>query len=207
MTIIGWKPQPSKSGRPLALNDTEKEFVINFLEFEDISYALPGRKDQVYIGKSDGKRMYKAKHYLLWSLKDLLGLLNQENSVESFVSKFGRVMKFSTLYRIIKQCKHVYLNDDIPEESCLCEKCENLELLCQGIRSSVPYLTTTLPFQLNDIMKLFSCDLNNHDCATGNCQSCLKEDLTCLKEIDEVSFYQWGKTSNKYPEKLNVLAR
>ena len=27
----------------------------------------------------------------------------------------------------------VYLSEEIPEESCLFDKCENLELLCQGI--------------------------------------------------------------------------
>ena len=52
-------------------------------------------------------------------------------------------------------------------------------------------------------MKLFSCDLHSYDCATGKCDSCIKEDLTCLKEVDEVTFYQWGKVSNKHPDKLS----
>ena len=121
----------------------------------------------------------------MWTLKDLLGILNHENKVDSYLSKYGKVIKFSTLYRSIKKSKHLYLTKDIPEETCLCEKCENLELLCQGIRHAVSFLSTILSNELFEIMKLFSCD------------------LTCWNELDEVTFYQWGKASNKYPEKLS----
>ena len=40
---------------------------------------MPGRKDQVYIGKGlDGQPMQEPKHYLLWTLREILAMLNQE---------------------------------------------------------------------------------------------------------------------------------
>ena len=95
ITHLRWKENPTRSGRPITLGEAEREFVLDFLESEDISYTLPGRKDQVYISKNEGKSEYKAKHYLLWSLKELTGICNQKESVGSFVMNFGKGIKLT----------------------------------------------------------------------------------------------------------------
>ena len=50
---------------------------------------MPGRKDQVYIGKGpDGRDMYRPKYHLLWTLREILAMLNKELCNEnSFKSK------------------------------------------------------------------------------------------------------------------------
>ena len=57
----------------------KKEFLPTFLKSEDISYTMPGTKDQVYIGKDpDGQHMYKPKHCLLWTLREILAMFNED---------------------------------------------------------------------------------------------------------------------------------
>ena len=54
----------------------EREWLENFLERADITYTTPGRRDTVYIGMDHGKSQYKQKRYLLWKIRDLLGIIN-----------------------------------------------------------------------------------------------------------------------------------
>ena len=99
---------------------------------------MPGRKDEVYIGKcQDGQCMYKPKHYLLWTLREILAMLNEELCNENSIkSKFKEMLKFSSFYHIIKENKEIYYQQEIPQLTCLCEKCENFELLCEDIKHS-----------------------------------------------------------------------
>ena len=72
-------PQHSQSnrGRPKQdLDADEKSWLIDFLDRQDITYTTPGKRDQVYMGKINGKKVYEIKKYLLRSLNDLLGILN-----------------------------------------------------------------------------------------------------------------------------------
>ena len=99
---------------------------------------MPRRKDQVYVGKDkDSKSLYHAKHYLLWTVSNLVDLLNNSDSEGSFAAKFNETVKFSSLCRFIKCVKHLYFSGKIPEVSCLCDKCENIELLVTGTRKSL----------------------------------------------------------------------
>lgn len=104
--MMRWQPDKSSStGRHIILLEEKKEFLITFLKSEGISYTMPGRKDQVYIGKGlDGQRIQEPKHYLLWTLREILAMLNQELWNEnSFKSKFEETLKFSSLYCFIKE--------------------------------------------------------------------------------------------------------
>ena len=148
--------------RPVFDNDKEN-FLIKFLEGADISYTVQERKDQVYVGKDkDGKSLYHAKHYLLWTVSDLVGLLNNSDSEGSFAAKFNERVKFSSHYRFIKSVKHLYFSGQIPEVSCLCDKCDNIELLVTGIRTSLSDDEKSfLPCNKYEVAKLFSCDLTD----------------------------------------------
>ena len=56
--------------------------IIAFLERSDISYCKPDRKETVYCGKDlNGESVDKPKHYLLWTLREIL---NHFNSDEKF---------------------------------------------------------------------------------------------------------------------------
>ena len=136
---------------------------------------MPGRKDQVYIGKcQDGQCMYKPKHYLLWTLREILAMLNEElYNKNSIKSKFKEMLKFSSLYHIIKENKEIYYQQEIPQLTCLCEKCKNFELLCEGIKRSETSLNL-LPTSVRALLPKFCCNYHKETCAFETCRDCPK---------------------------------
>ena len=66
------KPGPKKS----ELTTDEEKWLHEFLDRGDISYVNPGRADNVYVGKREGKRQYIQKRFLLWTLRDLNAIIN-----------------------------------------------------------------------------------------------------------------------------------
>ena len=201
--MMRWQPEPSSKGCHPSLSDKKKEFLLAFLKSEGMSYTMPGRKDQVYVGKDEnGKRMYKAKHYLLWTLREILSMLNRELCSEnSFKTKFNETLTFSTLYRLFKENKEIYYQHEIPQLSCLCEKRENFELLCEWIKISETSFKL-LPTSVRALLPKFCCNYRNEACALETCRNCPEFDMSPLKSVDEVHFYQWSKqATKKYPEK------
>ena len=80
-----------------------KERVIHFLERPDISYCKPGKADNVYCGKNDrGDKIYKSKHYLLWTIQDMVELFNIENLLEKVsyyvVQQCSKLLKMRNIY-------------------------------------------------------------------------------------------------------------
>ena len=72
------KPTQLKAGRPEnELTESEKEWLRNVLDKPDIIYVPPGRKNQRYVGKLNGKSQYVQKRYLMRALKDLLNITKE----------------------------------------------------------------------------------------------------------------------------------
>ena len=66
-----------KLGRPgNKLCTDEIDWLSEFMERPDITYTNPGRRDQKYIGKENGKSKFVPIRYLLWTLRDLLDMIN-----------------------------------------------------------------------------------------------------------------------------------
>ena len=115
-------------GRQAFLRDETKEKLDSFLSRNDISFTLPGRNHQVYVGKDvNGDCQYQNKEYLLWTYQELVGLLQTEDDEEL------SSITFSTLYRYVSPKKEYVRRSKIPQANCLCPDCENVELLCTGI--------------------------------------------------------------------------
>ena len=55
-----------------------KDYAVHLLERSDIPYTCPGRNNRVYRGKENNRKIFRARHYLLWTYRDLLPLLNKE---------------------------------------------------------------------------------------------------------------------------------
>ena len=73
--------------------------IIAFLERPDISYCKPDRKETVYCGKDlNGESVDKPKHYLLWTLREIL---NHFNSDERFT------FTYYFLQKIVSEQKHI----------------------------------------------------------------------------------------------------
>ncbi|XP_041471656.1 uncharacterized protein LOC121421100 [Lytechinus variegatus] len=199
------KCSPSQKGRKKILSPDREEFLLGFMQTPGISYTMPGHRDTVYVGMVDGQRQYKPKHYLLWHVRELTGMLNQTKDPnalhESFIDKFGSEISFSSVFRFIKSQKHILYQAEIPSVSCLCSKCENFELLVEGIRTACSNID--IPHSTEDILKLFTCDKGSRTCAYGECNNCPSPCLQKLEEVEEVHFYSWEThDGKKYPEKL-----
>lgn len=77
-----WKNSDFSKGRKLVLSDKKKAFILDFLKSEGMSYTMPKRKEQVYVGKDENDVcQYKPKHYLLWTLKEMLSMLNIDSII------------------------------------------------------------------------------------------------------------------------------
>ena len=96
-----------------------------------------GKKNHVYLGKSNRERKCEQKWYLLWPLRDLLNILNTPEN-DSYVDTYGEELPFSVLYRFFKEHKQYIFNKIIPHNACLCEICENAVLLSKGVSSIKP---------------------------------------------------------------------
>ena len=79
---------------------------------------------------------YLHRQYLLWTLKDLLDIINgSELHSSNFVSTFSEKLSFSQLYDFIKSHKQFVYNKNIPHTSCLCDTCENVVLLAKSLNN------------------------------------------------------------------------
>ena len=72
---IKYDNQP-KVGRPKNNLADEVEWLRVFLERPDITYTLPGMKDQKYTGKVNGESTFVQRCYLLWTLGKIVDVLN-----------------------------------------------------------------------------------------------------------------------------------
>ena len=55
-------PQQDNRGRPKQILDAdEKSWLIDFLDCPDITYIMPGKRDQIYMGKVNGKKCMKQR--------------------------------------------------------------------------------------------------------------------------------------------------
>ena len=113
------------------MSEDQEHWLLEMLERPDMAYTNPGRKDNVYIEKTDAERCYAQKRYLLWNLRDALEILNGQK--ESFKVKFGEPLTFTKFYQFIKKKKQFIFQRDIPDTSCLCEICGNTTLMAKAI--------------------------------------------------------------------------
>ena len=103
-------------GRPRKeLSEEKKDWMIEFLSQSDMTYTNPGCQDNVYIGKVDGEQKHLPRQYLLWTLKDLLDIINgSELHSSNFLSTFSEKLSFSQLYDFIKSHKQFVYNKNLP---------------------------------------------------------------------------------------------
>ena len=156
------------------LSEDEVEWLCKFMERPDITYTNPGKKDQRYIGKENGKSKFVPIRYLLWTIRDLLEILNGcslviQSETDDFPKIFEKELTFRQLYKFLKQHKEFVFNKDIPQASCLCEICENLTFLAKSILSKV-----NIPIETNvySLLEAFSCDSSSKECMYSTCEEC-----------------------------------
>ena len=192
-----------KLGQPVKeLSADKTEWLLEFMEKDDVTYTNPGRKDQRYIGKENGKSKFVPIRYLLWTLRDLLEMVNGcslvvEDGFDSFSDIFLKKLTFRQLYHFIKSRKQFVYNRDIPQASCLCEICENTVYLAKSIASRVKMNYHANPHSL---VETYSCDTASENCMNSVCMNCRETGLKVEDfddEDDAVVFYKWKRVDNK----------
>ena len=89
---IKYDNQP-KIGHPKnILADDEVEWLRVSLEQPDKIYTLPRMKDQIYTGKTNGESTFVQRRYLLWTLGEIVDILNGLPSTEAVGSFFFKIL-------------------------------------------------------------------------------------------------------------------
>ena len=86
------------------------------------------------IGK-DGDKLYSAKHYFLWKLNEIVPLMNKATKNDNGKGDiFEFVVTYGSLWRLLNSLKHIKYQNEIPENTCTCDYCENVELMLKAFR-------------------------------------------------------------------------
>ena len=188
-----YAPDSKIKGRKAKIDDNIKRKLDSFLSRNNISFTLPGRNNQVYVGKvDDGRCKYKTKKDLLWTFLELATLLKQEDDNISSMS-------FTMIYQYISSHKEHVGRSKILQVSCLCPVCENLELLWTGIKKNCG--DTDIPTESHDLLKEVSCKPITQACVDKKCKSCPSLDTDAINDCETIAFYIWKKR-DKYYEKV-----
>ena len=160
---------PGKRGRKnRTLTDDPENFLLDVFECSDMIYTTPGRKDNVYIGNTDGEKMFVQKRYLLWNIRDALNIIN--TGQKSYATEFGEVLSFSCFYNFIKKHKQFVYQRDIPASSCLCEIRENASLMGKAINRLKDI--KGYPTIVYDIVEKYCFNSAQDECMQGTCEEC-----------------------------------
>ena len=115
--------------------------------------------DRHFTLRINGVRTHVQKRYLLWPLRDVLGMLKGTDSDcngETFPSKFDKLLTFSPFYKFIKARKQYIYNIRIPQNTSLCEICENTSLLGKGLNNACK--SKDVSFDPHSIVEKYYCD-------------------------------------------------
>ena len=87
------------------------------------------------MGKVDGKSDFKPKHYLLYNIRELVALYNEEHQeVET---------TYYQMHSTIAKERHLILQHKTPSDDCRCETCENATLLLSAVKLNLTKLGKT----------------------------------------------------------------
>ena len=93
---------------------------MEFLNQPDISYTIPGRRDNIYLGKFSEVKNFAQKRYLLWTIRDIMDTINGSKIMESssamgtFEAQFGKKITYRQLHDLFKLNKKYIFNRKIP---------------------------------------------------------------------------------------------
>ena len=193
---------PDRVGRP-SFTELQQQWIIDYLKKPNITYTCPGRKESIYMGKNaEGVSQYHPKHYLLWFLTEIVPLMNEE-IVGKLPPSEQFVVSYGSLRRFVKTIKYIRFRQDMPENTCTCDICENLELLLSAIKDCCPDIPTDGCKYIKEVL----CDSLNEKCVNGICSECsdgsifYKNVIECVEAQEEVMYYKWIH-GEKYPEKV-----
>lgn len=189
----------TRSGRPCVITDAVAEKLKNFLDRSDISYNLPGRNNQIYMGKDDqGEKIFKPKKYLLYTFNQLHTLVQKQEDPDL------AGLKFSTVYRFIRENKDYVGHSKIPHVTCQCPDCENMQLLIHGVNQALSAGDgAKLSENCHDLLEQVACSPITKLCSEYHCPDCPFPEEICemLNDVEAVHYMMWRKDGKYYEKK------
>ena len=177
-------PNP-KPGHSLPLKSVD--LIKSFYESDDISRAMPGKKDFVSIRQGE-KRVHVQKRLVLSNLKEIYRAFKDQFPNEKVgFSKFAELRPRNCMLARASGTHSV----------CVCTIHQNVKLIIQGVKLSNLSASGSTSYQhcLTQIL----CNPPSPSCYLGSCDACpgidkLRGDLIALLDenlIDNVVFKQW----------------
>ena len=118
---------------------------------------------------------------------------------ETFDGDFS--ISYGLLWKIIKREHHISFQQDIPNESCCCEYCQNIIFLLKGIKKAAIDHSSSLKESMMEIesgdnlLKKIVCSIENEKCIDGICEGCpgiagIQVIMDDIDSISELCFFQ-----------------
>ena len=140
---------PSSTNVHKTGNKQLPESTVNFFLLDSISQQAPGWKDYVSL-RSEGKKMKLQKCHIMWSLKEVYKLFQNEHPNNKI-----SVSKFCSLRPV-----HVLLSSAMPRDVCLAQYHENIRMLYECLAKEI----TTLPPYSEALVDNVVCGSTNEFC-------------------------------------------
>ena len=133
-----------------------------------------------------GEKIYCAKHYLLYNIRELVEFYNHEHKDNDKITLF---------------------QGKTSEDDCRCKTCENGELFLEAIRSYFMKQKQKNPVDPLEFFQLGVCSFKSYECMNGLCNACPGSALLAkisenLEKVESLTFYKWT-TKNKVVCKIS----
>ncbi len=185
-----------KIKRPRKDFEQKVQAAIRFYECDLISRQDPGRDDFVSISIDN-----QVEHIQTFTLQ-----VSLHTAWENFNELFPDLkISFAKFCKV--RPKHVKLFSEAKQLTCLCQICENLNLILKALHEFM-----VVKYSKESLLKLFSCNPNNKECAFDECVNengkCLnlnydfKKLLRSCSEDEMVNLRMWEKNGFFYDQKV-----
>ena len=145
----------------------------------------------------------------------MLNRTDSDSNGETFLSKFDKLLTFSLFYKFIKARKQYIYNIKIPQNTCLCEICENTSLMGKGLNNAGT--SKEVPVDPHSLVEKYSCDSESRQCMLNSCDEFRHHGLTVNdvengddsvsdSETNMVRYYQWKRSDDGCLNKMMVEA-
>ena len=169
-----------------ALSEEVTSTVSSFFFRSDVSYTMPGLKDEMTVWKN-GKKQRLRKHYLTMFLREAYAVFREIHP--------SMTIGFSTFCRL--RTANVLLLKNTPKDQCKCKTHENFRMKLKALDSKL--------VQEGDCWNSILCDASDlqSNCWTGACETCKEGKVLEAKlssKIDlaqETEWYQWENDTNE----------
>ena len=157
---------------------------------------------------ANGEKIYKKRYYLLWTLREIQGVINDENDVK---------VSYHSVRQLVVDTKNILTSEKMNEDDCRCEKCENVELMLKSfknvlLKNKMNILASKVKMDTESFINTIVCSIKNYQCCIDECSNCkeneeLNEIISTIQSFDEVVYTQWVRQKNLKKEYAGTVLK